>query len=208
MFLALPPSFGIISMHHHTQLFTSVLGTELMSIYSQGKQFTGLAISPAQNLIIFQIFQVLSSLQVPPPPFQYFPFHLHILIFFYSPLNSISVAHAHMAVGHPLRHGQTTAARLPEKRLPLSQQLLVPIAPELEVESHEYLSHPCWEADWLDLVQVTIAAETSWMQQHCCVRKTAFHNILSILWLLHSYLSPSSMMFPEPWEGAQCKCPI
>ena len=40
---------------------------------------------------------------------------------------------------------------------------------------HEFLLHPCWNVDWLDVLQVIIVV-SSGVQKPCHVWKTAFHS--------------------------------
>lgn len=61
------------------------------------------------------------------------------------------------------------------------------------------LPHPCWKADWLNLVQTITATTINGCNGHV---QNSLILVVSHLWLLESLVFPLSLsMFPEPWQG-------
>lgn len=103
------------------------------------------------------------------------PSQLHLL--FSNPLNS---HHMCMGVG-PFPEAWIVASRVSHPwrtDFPFHSSHQLPVAPQLQVEFHEFLLSPCWNFVWLNLVMLLWMQSKTYVsssvQTCCCVQQISF----------------------------------
>lgn len=122
--------------------------------------------------ILFQLSMCRSSTTFPPS--------ISSLSFLNITLSLAGIIHTCVDLGPSTGAGETYQSHNPNKEWCSLSQLL-PIASGSSVKGGDCTSlHLFQYVYWLNLVPVTTAARTSWLQQPYCVQKTAFQTIPSL----------------------------
>lgn len=107
----------------------------------------------------------------------------------FSVLNPVSFAYMYIGIRLTLRPRQPIKELLPEENCPFLSKCQLPMVPQLGVGFCEPFSHPCWEVDICNLVQV-LRQQSQFLGTHVCnisimSRGHYSTEVFPVFWPLH-----------------------